>query len=153
MVKLGRLAWAVAVGVIANAVGFQVLVHNQKNGVYSPDADTILIPIVENGAISIVVVLLLAGSILCGRRGVVLTSLGIVLGLLAFALAGLLAVHWFVPNHYLIATAFGLLAAASASLMYVSFRRQTSNSTLHPDARANSPLHEPPSARAGERGR
>jgi hypothetical protein len=151
MGKLGRIATALAVWLLGNAVGYQVLVHNQKNGIYSPDADTILIPIVENGAISIVVVLLLAGSILCSRRGVAVTFFGIVLGILACILAGLMAFQWFVPNHYLIAAAFGVLAAACALLMYVSFRKQGSNSTLHPDARGTSVLH--PSARAGERGR
>src|SRR4051812_7460560 len=106
MVKLRRLAWVVVLGIVANAIGFQVLVHNQRSGVYSPDADTILIPIVENAAISTVVVLLLAGSILCSRRGVVLASLGVTLGLVSCVLAGLLAVQWFLPNHYLISAAF-----------------------------------------------
>jgi hypothetical protein len=46
-----------------------------------------------------------------------------------------------------------LVAGAALGAVVWFFLRQGSNSTPHTDARANSVLHQPPSARAGERGR
>src|SRR5262245_53726326 len=114
MSKLARIALALASWFVVNGVSYQVLVHNQKSGVYSPEADTIAIPFVENGAISLVLVLLLAASILCSRKSIAVTLAGIVFGVLGCVLAGFWALQWFVPGHYLIAVAFGALAAASA---------------------------------------
>jgi hypothetical protein len=153
MNALRRIAWAVGVVVVANAISYQVLVHNQRAHVYSPEADTILIPIVENAAISAVLVVLLIAGVLCARGPRVALWTGFVLNVLATLLAALLSVQWFVPDHYLIASAFGFVLFTSVWITYVSVRRPASNSTPHTDARANPVLPQSPPARAGERGR
>jgi hypothetical protein len=73
MTKLGRIGWAAASWRLANVVSYPVLASNLKNGVYSPDADIIIIPLFENAIVSTVVMALVAPSIFCSGRSVVFT--------------------------------------------------------------------------------
>jgi hypothetical protein len=150
---IARIASAIGAALVVNAIAYHVLLQNQQAGIYSPEADTILIPIVENAAVSVVVLVLLIGGLVCSRAGTVLKTIGILLGLLATGAAALAAFEWMIPNHYLIASAFGLLSATSAALMYLSFRRRASNSTPHADARDVPASAGSTGARAGGRDR
>ena len=89
MTKLGRIGWAAASWGLVNVVSYQVLASNLKNGVYSPDADIIVIPLYENAVVSTSVMALVAASIFCSGRSFLFTVAGAMLGLLACSLAGL----------------------------------------------------------------
>lgn len=122
--KAWRIALAVALTVSVNVAGYLVLVHNLGNGVYPTDADSLGIPLIENAMSSMVVIALMVGSIICSRWNAAVNAVGIVMGLLACGLAALLGLQWLEPNHYIMAAAFGALAATAAALMYVSCRRE-----------------------------
>jgi hypothetical protein len=121
MNRLLRAAIGPAALLVVNLTTYAVVMSNQRSGLYSPDADSLAIPIGMTTLASISSLLLLA--ILAGSRRVMARAncntlamrlAGAVLAcaytLLVFiALAGL--VYWFVPHHYPIACSYALLLA------------------------------------------
>ena len=114
-------------------MSFYVLLHNLKAEVYSPDADTILIPIMDNAITSVLIVALIIGCILCTRRNKVVSSIGFFLGFTAILFSASYAWHWAVPNHYLIAISFGVILAVAISFTFFVVRGLASNHSFKAD--------------------
>jgi hypothetical protein len=124
---ISKISITIAVSILANVVSFYVLVHNAEAGIYSPDADTIMIPIMGNTIVSSVVVILLVGCVSFTRPRKLVSSIGLLLGIVATFLSISYALHWAIPNHYMISVSFGVLSVVSFTLAYFAFRSLASN--------------------------
>ena len=122
MNPLTRISMAFAVALLTNVAGFLVLEYNQRQGVYRPQADTILIPIMENAFASVVILALISICILCGRGKRWVSGIGAVFGAAAIFLASTGVAHYAVPDHYLISLAFASLAGACIHFTYINVR-------------------------------
>jgi hypothetical protein len=128
---LAKISITIAVVILANVVSFYVLVHNAEAGVYSPDADTIIIPIMGNAIVSFGIVVLLVASVIFTRGRKLVASIGLLLGLVATLLSISYALHWAIPNHYLISASFGAVSAVSSAIAYFAVRSLVSNQSFN----------------------
>lgn len=110
---------------------YYTLGKNLEAGVYPTDADSIGIPLMETAS-SLTVILLplilafLLTSITFFRKRIVL-FIGAFLYLCGAVLAALLALSWFLPNHYSVTAAYVLLTIVAISLAVSALRWPSSN--------------------------
>jgi hypothetical protein len=130
MSRVATFLSAITAALLANVVGFYVLDHNLKVGVYSPESDTIIIPIIENAILSVLMIILLAASASCREQGRWLRWLGVLPGLLAAFLAVIAVLRWSIPDHYWVAIAFSPLVVVLYANIHLSVRGLASNYSL-----------------------
>jgi len=113
---------------VVMVVTYYTLVQNLQAGVYPTDADSIAIGLFETADSLIVILAPLALAFLLTnlkylqKRFILLV--GAFLYLAGAALAALLALSWFVPNHYSIFTAYALVAAVAIILAVQAIRNR-----------------------------
>jgi len=111
---------------VVMVVTYYTLVQNLQAGVYPTDADSIAIGLFETADSLIVILAPLALAFLLTnlkylhKRFILLV--GAFLYLAGATLAALLAMSWFVPNHYSIFTAYALVAAVAIILAVQAIR-------------------------------
>jgi len=91
---------------------------NLSSGIYPIDADSISIPIFLNFIeIKTITVLMIIGSLL--KRGkIVFLIFSVLMFFFAGGLSVLNSLDWAIPNHYLIAFVYGMLAAINGFYIY-----------------------------------
>lgn len=120
------------------ATTYYTLGKNLEAGVYPTDADSIGFPLMETAS-SLTVIFLplilafLLTSITFFRKRIVL-FIGAFLYLCGAVLAALLALSWFLPNHYSVTAAYVLLTIVAISLAVSALRWPSSNPSFNRDA-------------------
>ena len=126
---LWLLVTLVAVAATNISVYF-VTYYNAQHGIYPVDADSISIPIFESLFLSLAFLFLLVPAVLLMGRGRWLSILAIVLAGLAAILSVSESWYWLVPNHYIIALLYAVLAASCIVVASISARSLASNNAL-----------------------
>ena len=120
--ETARAVWSIGVAIVlagtANLAVYAVLTANQAAGVYPPEADTIIIPIFESFATTLINLVLVVVGLLCSLARRWLAFVGWVLMLMSVLLVETFALAWAVPDHYFISGSFAVLALHSAYLIY-----------------------------------
>ncbi len=95
--------------VVANGTLWLVLAGNLNSGVYSPDADSLGIPLIEAALDSGLILLALGISVALPRSNRIWVILRTVLAVLAASQSLVLSLSWFIPNHYPASLAFSVV--------------------------------------------
>lgn len=95
--------------VVANGTLWLVLAGNLNAGVYSPDADSLGIPLIEAALASGLILLALGISVALPRSSRIWVILRTVLAVLAASQSLVLSLSWFIPNHYPASLAFSVV--------------------------------------------
>ncbi len=95
--------------VVANGTLWLVLAGHLNSGVYSPDADSLGIPLIEAALDSGLILLALGISVALPRSNRIWVILRTVLAVLAASQSLVLSLSWFIPNHYPASLAFSVV--------------------------------------------
>jgi cytochrome bd-type quinol oxidase subunit 1 len=140
-----RLTLLLLALMVINVATGLTLTRNLEDGVYSPDANSISIPLLSSifvsallmGPIALVALLPSANWIRRltaeGPRWRILFGVVVLLlygAIIAFAVAG--GAYWARPNHYVIAATYFLLLGSAGFLCAVDLRQLLSNNRLEP---------------------
>ena len=130
--------------IVVMGTTFHTLDVNLQAGVYPIYADSVGIPLMQT-AISLIVIsvplmlaLLVTSFAFFSKR--ILFIIGAILYLCGAALSALLALSWFVPNHYSIAISYVFLAGVAITLAVLALRQRPSNNAVKRDALNARPL-------------
>jgi hypothetical protein len=128
---------------VVMATTYYTLGKNLEAGVYPTDADSIGIPLMETGSSLIVILVPLTLAFLLTNIGFfrkrIVLFIGAFLYLCGALLAALLALSWFVPNHYSIAATYVLLAIVATTLAALALRMPSSNPSFKRDLLKQAP--------------
>ena len=131
---IAKISITIAVAILVNIVSFYVLLHNVEAGLYSPDADTIMIPIMYKAIESSVIVALFVGCVCFTRPKKLASSFGLLLGIIATYLSISYTLHWAVPNHFIISASFSIFSTVSFTLAYFAVRNLATNISIKRNA-------------------
>lgn len=134
MTKTRSLLLIIASLVAANVASFFTLSHNQSEGVYPIDADSIGLPLMENAILSVLLLALLCTAIFIPKSKIFGSTLSVALCGLAALLSGASSVSWAIPNHYIMAIAYGCVLVVCGILTASYISKLASNIAVKRDA-------------------